>query len=622
MLGHDAAAMQQIAFKLLLRRSVQWAARQKELAPVPENLPRNKLKFYTKGLAVDEVLDANIKTIATGNGQQAAQALKSSVDLLIALRGYRASKYHDKFITLTKTVKTEQGRKLLLSIASRFASEEVLAWIMVCFEQPKLKKEAAETAMNIIRYGNSNDVKAIKKVLRQIITANPGKDIMLAAANRLFMLTASKNLAIGAIADSPDGLNDDGTSAGDQAAIDGNANTFWDEQDNAQLYRLRVKLSQAETVRAIQISGYAHHNYAPKDFTILFDGKVVKTITNAQYYNNDLLVLIPEAKCSEIELKITGYYGASPAIRELAVYPPLQLEKPGKLIWWIETDTSIALMNNSNTVWQFNYSPDQPTPYFHPVALPDGTVLTDNSPADHAWHHALWFAWKEINGVNFWEEDRNTGQSAGAISWKNVKIVTRKNLSAMIKMDITYNHRGQKPILSEQRKMAVSAPNVDGTYYIDWTSEFTACSETDVKFDRTPLVGEPGGQPWGGYAGFSVRLNGKGKNWTVETEEGPIKFEGGTFRGKAEGMDYSGVFNGQPAGIAILDNPNNLNAPSPWYAINNNPMKYFSPAVICYKSHTLPAGETFTLNYRVIVHRQKWDAGKLQTQIDKYNQNN
>ena len=617
MLGHDAAAMQQIAFKLLLTRSVQWAAGQKELVAVPENLPRTKIALYTNGLTIDETLDANIKTIASGNKQRAAQALKSSVGVLTALRGYRALKYQDKFVAMTKTVKTEQGQKLLLSIASRFASEEVLAWTMVCFNQPQLKIEAATVALEIAGSNALIDRKIKKKALYQIATANLGEDMTSAATMQMYMVTVPKNLAIGAIADSPDDLNDDGASKGDMAAIDGDVSTYWDEQNDAQLYRLRIKLSQPETVRAIQITGHGHHLYSPKDFSVLLDDKAVKTVTNAQYYDNDLLVLVPETKCSMIELKITGYYGLSPAIRELAIYPPIQPDLPDKFIWK-KTDSSVALMNNSSTIWQFNYGKEISKSCFHPVSLIDGTVLTDNSPADHFWHHALWFAWKDINGVNFWEENLQTGQSAGEISRENVKIVTRRDHSAKITMDIAYNHRGQKPILAEKRKITVSAPSADGTYYIDWTSEFKACSKTDVKFDRTPLVGEPNGKSWGGYAGFSVRLNGKGKNWTVETENGPINFPGGTFRGKAKSMDYSGVIGGQTAGIAILDNPNNLNAPSPWYAIYLNPMKYFSPAVICYEPYTLPAGESFKLSYRIIVHPQKWDADILKSQIDKY----
>jgi type 1 glutamine amidotransferase len=284
---------------------------------------------------------------------------------------------------------------------------------------------------------------------------------------------------------------------------------------------------------------------------------------------------------------------------------------------WIKTDKSVALTNNSKTVWQFNYGKGTSKPFFHPVSLVDGTVLTHDRPDDHPWHHGLWFSWKYINGVNFWEEDLKTGKSDGKTDWSNVKVVTQRDYSAKITMDLTYSHKGQKPILSEKRTMEISPPDKDGVYYIDWESKFKACSETGVKLDRTPLPDEPGGKAWGGYAGLSVRLNGEGEKWAVATGQGPIRCDK-TFRGKSNSMDFSGVFDGKPAGIAILDNPKNLNAPSPWYAIAGNPMKYFSPAVLCYKPHTLGAGKAFTLNYRVVIHPQKWYSENLKSQINKY----
>lgn len=285
---------------------------------------------------------------------------------------------------------------------------------------------------------------------------------------------------------------------------------------------------------------------------------------------------------------------------------------------WEKTDKSVALVNNDKTVWQFNYGKETSKPFFHPVSLLDGTVLTEDRPSDHPWHHALWFTWKHINGVNFWEENRKTGISAGKTDWSNVKVFAQSDNSAKITMDLTYNHRGQKPILSEKRIMVVSTPDTDGVYYIDWTSKFTACSEVDVKLDRTPIPGDPGGKSYGGYAGLSVRLNGKGEKWAVTTEKEQIKFDGGTYRGKAKSMEFSGVFDGQPAGIAILDHPKNLNAPTPWYSIAGKPMKYFSPAVICYKPHTIDAGKSLTLKYRVIIHPKQWNSKNLKSQIKKY----
>jgi len=73
----------------------------------------------------------------------------------------------------------------------------------------------------------------------------------------------------------------------------------------------------------------------------------------------------------------------------------------------------------------------------------------------------------------------------------------------------------------------------------------------------------------------------------------------------------------QEAGIAILDHPKNLNAPTPWYAINDQTMRYFSPAVLCCKPHTLQAGQSLTLRYRLIIHPGRWDAKRLRSERDR-----
>lgn len=282
---------------------------------------------------------------------------------------------------------------------------------------------------------------------------------------------------------------------------------------------------------------------------------------------------------------------------------------------WVKTDNSVALTENDTVIWQFNYRDDKAKPFFHPLSLTDGTVLTEAWPDDHPWHHALWFSWKYINGVNFWEEDRKTGKSKGQTKWSNVKVTTAKDNSAKIEMDLTYNHTGQAPILSEKRSIYVSPPDNQGGYYIDFVSKFHAYSEMDVKLDRTPLPDEKNGQPWGGYAGLSVRLNGSGKNWAVTTEKQKFELTDQCLRTKAMSMDYSGTFNGTGAGIAIIASPKNINSPSPWYVYENNEMKFFSPAVICNKPFTLQTGKKFKLSYRIFVHPGYWTAENLNLKI-------
>jgi hypothetical protein len=285
--------------------------------------------------------------------------------------------------------------------------------------------------------------------------------------------------------------------------------------------------------------------------------------------------------------------------------------------WKAEEGKSLALVCGDRVLWQFCYDAEQPKPYFHPVALPDGRVLTWNSPPDHRWHHGLWFSWKFIGGVNYWEPDAS-GKPSGQTKWQNVEIRTHENGTARIAMDLTYSPGEEKVLMTERRVVEVSAPNDDGTYTFDWVCQFAAGDER-VVLDRTPLPDEPDGKAFGGYAGLSVRFAKELVEREAATPEGPVEFNAESrYRGKSLAMDYNGLIDGKPCGIAILDHPKNLNSPTPWYAIRSKPMSYYSPAVICYGPHTLEPGESFTLRYRVLVHSGRWAADRLAAESKQF----
>jgi len=208
-------------------------------------------------------------------------------------------------------------------------------------------------------------------------------------------------------------------------------------------------------------------------------------------------------------------------------------EAEGGWRWRQEPGKSVALVGPEGVLWQFNFASDLHLPYFHPLATVDGRSLTQNSPPDHAWHHALWFAWKFINGVNYWETDKKTGKSAGRTVWTGAQITTRTDHTARIEMALAYRPAGStgKAVMTERRVMETGAPDAEGVYHVDWTATFTA-GEKDVTLDRTPIPGEPGGKPWGGYAGLSVRLAKDLADRVATSSDGPVPLEGDKYRGK------------------------------------------------------------------------------------------
>ncbi|MDP6545417.1 MAG: PmoA family protein [Phycisphaerae bacterium] len=285
---------------------------------------------------------------------------------------------------------------------------------------------------------------------------------------------------------------------------------------------------------------------------------------------------------------------------------------------WKQTDTTVALLNGKKVIWQLNHDPKIDKPYIHPLATIDGSVLTWNRPGDHVWHRALWFSWKMINGLNYWEENRKTCLSQGRTEIKSTKATLAKDHSAKIEIVLSYHPPDKPEILAEKRTIVFSAPAAKGLYTIDWTSEFTATG-ADAVLDRTPIKGEKGGKGWGGYAGLSIRMAKETRGWKILDSKGrqDMKIHG---QPDAVWVDASGkTTGGAEAGVTIFDHPSNMRHPSPWYIAKGMP--YFSPALLYNKPHTLKKSKSLTLKYRVLVHPGLADKGMLDGEFKKFAKN-
>jgi type 1 glutamine amidotransferase len=286
--------------------------------------------------------------------------------------------------------------------------------------------------------------------------------------------------------------------------------------------------------------------------------------------------------------------------------------------WEKTPGSSLALAGPAGPLWEFRYADDLDVPYFHPLRTIDGRLLTWDRPPDHLWHHGLWFSWKFINKTNYWEIDAATGHPEGRTSWSNVRVTAGRDFRARIDMDLAYARAGVRtPVLLERRTIEISPPDAGGVYTLDWTCAFKAVSMAFL--DRTPLPGEIGGQTWGGYAGLSLRLAQGLDERRAMTSEGPIEtWTEDRYRGRHAALDYSGLVDGEPAGVAILDDPRNPRSPSPWYVIRSAEMSFFTPAVLCFQPLTLRAGDVIVLRYRVIVHHGRFDEARLKSEAARF----
>lgn len=237
---------------------------------------------------------------------------------------------------------------------------------------------------------------------------------------------------------------------------------------------------------------------------------------------------------------------------------------------WQQTPTSLALLDGSRICWQLNFDPREGKSYFHPVTNPAGEVVTALRPEDHPWHRGIWWSWKFLNGVNYWEENKN-GISDGLTVLKETTVDARPDFTAHIEQQIEY-----APLLAERRRLVIAANRVF------WRSEFTALQS--VKLDRTPIAGETNGQRWGGYAGLSVRL----ANGVVGLHDSEGRTDAAAIHGQtAAWVEY--------AGVRVVPEQ-----PCRWYVWSDG-MSYFSPAVLFDGPVGLEAGQQWSLNYEIFL---------------------
>ena len=244
---------------------------------------------------------------------------------LAALPGNRAPAETTKFLgeALALAPRAEE-KKLALAALGDVPHVAALELASGCLADKELEIEAAAAVVKIAKQIQGSHAAPAQAAVQKILDVCTAPAARQLAESVWFVVGGLMNVAPQGTASSPDNVDKDGASSGDQAAIDGDPATYWDEENGQSLYRLVVALPQPGPIAAISIIGYEQHQFAPKDFEILCDGKSVKKIEAAQYDDNLLIIKLDNVTCSTVELQITGYYGQSPAIRELGLYRPPQ----------------------------------------------------------------------------------------------------------------------------------------------------------------------------------------------------------------------------------------------------------------------------------------------------------
>jgi type 1 glutamine amidotransferase len=318
-------------------------------------------------------------------------------------------------------------------------------------------------------------------------------------------------------------------------------------------------------------------------------------------------------------LLIRGTLWASGTERMPEIPVQLSTDENGKPFSFVKSDTTVTLKRGSHILWQFNYNNRYGRPYFHPLNTLNSTI-TCADPPDHPWHLGLWFCWKYINEINYWEflddfkTERTGYRSAGITEINDISIKNNDDHSAVIEMDISYHPYGGENVMIEKSLISISAPSDNGSYYIDYDNSYTAVSE-EVVLDRTPVQTEPGGRTWGGYAGLSVRFSQDFTDPFIIASDDSVDY-------KKNSWVYMGfnTLTGDKAGISIIHDPRFTTTNTSWYIIRTPeiPFFYYSPAVLYDGKIILKKGERLHLKYRVWIIPGKTSKEELDLKYGEY----
>ena len=261
-------------------------------------------------------------------------------------------------------------------------------------------------------------------------------------------------------------------------------------------------------------------------------------------------------------------------------------------------------------------------PILWPIIGPTGKLMTRDYPMrdrpgekkDHIHQRSLWFSHGNVNGVNFWAEPQSAPNLKNLGDIQHVKFlkVESGNPAVVVTQNIWIGPRDKK-ICEDQRTLRFGA-NSDARW-IDF--------DITVKAGETPVtfVDDKEGV-------FGLRM---AESITVDAKQGGRiinnrgQVDGAAWGQTASWVDYHGPVDGQTVGLAVMNHPSSFRYPTYWhvrtyglFAANPFGILEFTHGKSPAGSYTIPAGETMTLRYRVLLHRGDEKEGKVAEAFETY----
>jgi hypothetical protein len=265
------------------------------------------------------------------------------------------------------------------------------------------------------------------------------------------------------------------------------------------------------------------------------------------------------------------------------------------------------------------YFKDVPRPYYYPVLGPGELPMTRDwpmkSPAgeehDHRHHRSLWFAHGDVNGLDFWTEEKSWCK---IVHERFTEIKSGRNFGVIQSRNNWVGPDG-KIVCTDERTMRVyNRPDSERLFDFEITLHAPA--------DKPVVLGDTKEGTMAIRVAESMRVTHPGNKkglGHILTSNGLKDSE--AWGKRADWVDYYGPVQSNTVGVAIFDHPANPRHPTTWhvrdyglFAVNPFGLHDFSKEPKGAGNLTIPAGGSVTFRYRFYIH----EGDTVQARVSEY----
>lgn len=252
--------------------------------------------------------------------------------------------------------------------------------------------------------------------------------------------------------------------------------------------------------------------------------------------------------------------------------------------------------------------------YLHPLYGLNGEILTQDFPDDHYHHRGVFWAWPECSvgerRLDVWAL-KDARQVHEALLTKEAG---KDSATLRVQNAWVFDDAPDKPQVRETIEIS-ALPAEKGKRALDFTLRFENVSGQTITFL---------GAENKGYGGLCFRPDKARKPMHFTTASGPVaedqlRFDTPwadvSFEKKPDGDETTGSEAAQ-VGVAIFQHPTNPGYPHPGWIFRH--YSFLGASWPHEETHVMEPGESFTLRYRLLVHRGSAEQAKVAAAFEQY----